>query len=38
MGLYERNTNFTQLKKYGNFGLGTVNYLNGEMIGLDGKF
>ena len=38
IGLYEGNTNFTQLKKYGNFGLGTVNYLDGEMIGLDGKF
>ncbi|MEH1838365.1 MAG: acetolactate decarboxylase [Nostoc sp.] len=38
IGIYEGNTNFRQLKKYGNFGLGTVNYLDGEMIGLDGKF
>ncbi|MEH2435004.1 MAG: acetolactate decarboxylase [Nostoc sp.] len=38
IGLYEGTTNFTQLKKYGNFGLGTVNRLDGEMIGLDGKF
>ncbi len=26
------------MKKYGNFGLGTVNYLDGGMVGLDGKF
>ncbi|WP_257207555.1 acetolactate decarboxylase [Nostoc linckia] len=38
VGIYEGKTNFQQLKKYGNFGLGTVNYLDGEMIGLDGKF
>jgi acetolactate decarboxylase len=38
VGIYEGNTNFSQLKKYGDFGLGTVNYLDGEMIGLDGKF
>lgn len=38
VGIYEGNTNFQQLKKYGDFGLGTVNYLDGEMIGLDGKF
>ncbi|MFN6517973.1 MAG: acetolactate decarboxylase [Nostoc sp. CreGUA01] len=38
VGIYEGKTNFQQLKKYGDFGLGTVNYLDGEMIGLDGKF
>ncbi|WP_257237113.1 acetolactate decarboxylase [Nostoc sp. 'Peltigera malacea cyanobiont' DB3992] len=38
IGVYEGNTNFKELKKYGNFGLGTGNYLDGEMIGLDGKF
>ncbi|WP_375503770.1 acetolactate decarboxylase [uncultured Nostoc sp.] len=38
IGLYEGNTNFKQLKKFGDFGLGTVNYLDGEMIGLNGKF
>ncbi|MBN3871528.1 acetolactate decarboxylase [Nostoc sp. JL33] len=38
IGVYQGNTNFKELKKSGNFGLGTVNYLDGEMIGLDGKF
>ncbi|MHC5825828.1 MAG: acetolactate decarboxylase, partial [Nostoc sp.] len=38
VGIFDGNTTFKQLKKYGNFGLGTVNYLDGEMIGLDGKF
>ncbi|WP_392533541.1 acetolactate decarboxylase [Nostoc sp. C117] len=38
VGIYEGTTNFQELKKYGDFGLGTVNYLDGEMIGLDGKF
>ncbi|MFN6541410.1 MAG: acetolactate decarboxylase [Nostoc sp. EkiNYC01] len=38
VGVYEGNTNFQQLKKYGDFGLGTVNYLDGEMIGLNGQF
>ncbi|MDF5711708.1 MAG: acetolactate decarboxylase [Nostoc sp. S4] len=38
IGIYEGNTSFKELKKYGDFGLGTVNYLDGEMIGLDGKF
>ncbi|MEH2460650.1 acetolactate decarboxylase [Nostoc sp.] len=38
IGIYEGNTSFKELKKSGNFGLGTVNYLDEEMIGLDGKF
>ena len=38
VGVFDGNTNFKQLKKSGNFGLGTVNSLDGEMIGLDGKF
>lgn len=28
VGIFDGNTNFKQLKKYGNFGLGTVNYLD----------
>ncbi|MEH2413847.1 acetolactate decarboxylase [Nostoc sp.] len=28
IGIYEGNTNFNELKKSGNFGLGTVNYLD----------
>ncbi len=38
IGIYEGNTSFKELKKHSNFGLGTVNYLDGEMIGLDSKF
>ncbi|MEH1889855.1 MAG: acetolactate decarboxylase [Nostoc sp.] len=38
VGVFDGNTNFKQLKKSGDFGLGTVNSLDGEMIGLDGKF
>ncbi|MBD2434758.1 MULTISPECIES: acetolactate decarboxylase [Fischerella] len=37
-GVYDGDTNFKQLKAHGNFGLGTLNNLDGEMIGLDGKF
>jgi acetolactate decarboxylase len=37
-GIFEENTTFKELKKHGNFGLGTANYLDGEMIGFDGKF
>jgi acetolactate decarboxylase len=38
VGIFDGNTNFQQLRKHGNFGLGTVNALDGEMVGLDGKF
>lgn len=37
-GDYDGTMTFRQLKHHGNFGLGTVNTLNGEMVGLDGKF
>ena len=37
-GDYDGAMTFRQLKHHGNFGLGTVNTLNGEMVGLDGKF
>ena len=37
-GDYDGNATFKQLKRHGDFGLGTVNTLNGEMVGLDGKF
>lgn len=37
-GDYDGTMTFGQLKHHGNFGLGTVNTLNGEMVGLDGKF
>ena len=37
-GDYDGAMTFKQLKQHGDFGLGTVNTLNGEMVGLDGKF
>lgn len=37
-GVYDGNTAFKDLKSYGDFGLGTVQELDGEMIGLDGQF
>ncbi len=36
-GLYVENTTIAQLKRHGDFGLGTFNYLDGEMVLLDGK-
>ena len=35
-GFYEENTMLGDLKKHGDFGLGTFNNLNGEMVMLDG--
>jgi len=37
-GDYEGAMTFGELKKHGTFGLGTVDALDGEMIGLEGKF
>ena len=37
-GVYDGDMTVGELKKHGDFGLGTVNCLDGEMIGLDGKF
>lgn len=37
-GAYDGGTTFKQIKEHGDFGLGTFNKLDGEMIGLDGKF
>jgi acetolactate decarboxylase len=37
-GEYDGRTTFAQLKEHGDFGIGTVNELDGEMIALDGKF
>ncbi len=37
-GGYDGDTTFEDLKKHGDFGLGTFNDLDGEMIGLDGTF
>lgn len=36
-GIYEQNIPFTEIKKHGDFGLGTFNDLDGEMVMLDGR-
>ena len=36
-GIYEENIPISEIKKHGNFGLGTFDQLDGEMIMLDGK-
>ena len=35
-GLYEAPLTISELKQHGNFGIGTFNDLNGELILLDG--
>jgi acetolactate decarboxylase len=35
-GCYEENMPISELKQHGNFGLGTFNNLDGEMVMLDG--
>jgi acetolactate decarboxylase len=37
-GVYDGNTTFAELKKEGDFGLGTLNGLDGEMVGFGGAF
>jgi len=37
-GIYEGKVTYGQLKMRGDFGIGTFNELDGEMIGFDGKF
>jgi acetolactate decarboxylase len=36
-GIYEQNIPFTQVKQHGDFGLGTFDNLDGEMVMLDGE-
>lgn len=36
-GFYEQDTFVYDLKKYGDFGLGTFNNLDGEMLMIDGR-
>lgn len=36
-GIYEQNIPFSEIKKYGDFGLGTFNDLDGEMMMVDGE-
>jgi acetolactate decarboxylase len=37
-GIYDSDTTFKQLKQFGDFGFGTLNGLDGEMIALEGQF
>jgi acetolactate decarboxylase len=37
-GVYEGETTYGQIRKYGDFGVGTFNDLDGEMVGFDGTF
>ena len=37
-GQYDGNTTYSQLAEHGDFGIGTVNGLDGEMVALNGVF
>lgn len=37
-GVYDSDFSFGELKKHGDFGLGTFEALDGEMVAVDGKF
>ncbi len=37
-GVYEGDITYAELAKHGDFGLGTFNDLDGEMIAIDGRF
>jgi acetolactate decarboxylase len=37
-GVYDGDLTYTELARHGDFGLGTFEALDGEMIGLDGVF
>lgn len=37
-GLYDGEISYGELRKHGDFGIGTFNALDGEMIALDGAF
>ncbi len=37
-GVYDGEVTFDELKKHGDFALGTFNALDGEMIGMSGEF
>src|SRR5262249_34862771 len=37
-GVYEGDITFGELRRHGDFGLGTFNALDGEMIALDGNY
>ena len=37
-GIYDGPATFARVKQYGDFDIGTVNHLDGEMLALDGVF
>ena len=37
-GLFEGDVTYGEIRKHGDFGLGTFNELDGEMVGFDGTF
>jgi acetolactate decarboxylase len=37
-GIFDGGVSFAELKKLGDFGIGTLDNLDGEMLALDGKF
>jgi acetolactate decarboxylase len=37
-GIYDGDVNFAELSKLGDFGLGTLNGVDGEMVAVDGNF
>jgi acetolactate decarboxylase len=37
-GVYDGVETFGELKQHGDFGIGTLDALDGEMVGLDGRF
>jgi len=37
-GAYDGDVSFEELRKHGDFGLGTLDAVDGEMIALDGRF
>jgi alpha-acetolactate decarboxylase len=36
-GIYEEKIPFTQIKEHGDFGLGTFDHLDGEMVMIEGQ-
>ena len=37
-GLYDGNVAYRDVMRHGDFGVGTFNALDGEMVALDGKY
>src|SRR6185369_9053357 len=38
LGIYQGAASFQELKQHGNFGVGTFDSLDGEMVAVDGRF